>query len=133
MLQQVLSVSCLSRGGRLLGRSDDTNVSGKRGVVGQAGVVLGPVLLVGPGRRPVATLLKGWRVVLQGMVGGHRVPRLLDRNGTRVRVVVELVRGQQALVDVDALPFVAIEGLRKVQLQLLVLAEHVVVPLCRLL
>lgn len=67
------------------------------------------------------------------MVGGHRVPRLLDRNGTRVRVVVELVRGQQALVDVDALPFVAIEGLRKVQLQLLVLAEHVVVPLCRLL
>ena len=71
--------------------------------------------------------------MLQGMVGGHRVPRLLDRNGTRVRVVVELVRGQQALVDVDALPFVAIEGLRKVQLQLLVLAEHVVVPLCRLL
>ena len=72
-------------------------------------------------------------MVLQGMVGGQRVPRLLDRNGTRVRVVVELVRGQQALVDVDALPFVAIEGLRKVQLQLLVLAEHVVVPLCRLL
>ena len=72
-------------------------------------------------------------MVLQGMVGGHRVPRLLDRNGTRVRVVVELVRGQQALVDVDALPFVAIEGLREVQLQLLVLAEHVVVPLCRLL
>ena len=72
-------------------------------------------------------------MVLQGMVGGHRVPRLLDRNGTRVGVVVELVRGQQALVDVDALPFVAIEGLRKVQLQLLVLAEHVVVLLCRLL